>query len=85
MNLSVSQIGRIFQTYRTQERIADLNRQSRVNTVQIQQDQVTLSTQAREFLENLNRRSPGSTIPPASAPAPQAPAPRAPARGLDFE
>ncbi|QPJ60830.1 MAG: hypothetical protein G3M70_02575 [Candidatus Nitronauta litoralis] len=51
MDLSIQKVSQIFRTYRKQERIAELNRQSSLKTVQQQQDQVSISTKAREQLQ----------------------------------
>ncbi len=51
MDLSIQKVSQIFRTYRTQERIAELNRQASLKTVQQQQDQVSISTKAREQLQ----------------------------------
>lgn len=48
MNFSIQKVSQIFSTYRKQERIAELNRQSNLKTVQTQQDRVTISQKARE-------------------------------------
>lgn len=48
MNFSIQKVSQIFSTYRKQERIAELNRQSNLKTVQAQQDRVTISQKARE-------------------------------------
>lgn len=51
MDLSIQKVSQIFRTYRTQERIAELNKQANLKTVQAQQDRVSISTKAREQLE----------------------------------
>ncbi len=51
MDLSVQKLSQIFRSYRTQERIGELNRQAKLNTVQQQQDRVSISTKAREQLQ----------------------------------
>ncbi len=51
MDLSIQKVSQIFRTYRTQERIAELNKQANLKTVQTQQDRVSISTKAREQLE----------------------------------
>ena len=51
MNFSVRPVSRIFQSYRTQERIGELNRQANIKTVQTQRDRVDISPKARELLQ----------------------------------
>jgi hypothetical protein len=50
MTFSITPIGKVFQTYRTQERIAELNRQANLNTIQGQRDRVDISPEALELL-----------------------------------
>ena len=49
MTLSVNDIGRVSGAYRSQDRIAQLNRQNPVRTVQGQVDQVTISEKAHQL------------------------------------
>ena len=49
MTLSVTDIGRVSGSYRSQTRIAELNRQNPVRTVQGQVDRVTISEKARQL------------------------------------
>ncbi len=51
MDISIQKVSQIFRTYRTQERIAELNRQASLKTVQQQQDRVSISSKAREQLQ----------------------------------
>lgn len=51
MDLSIQKVSQIFRTYRTQERIGELNRQANLKTVQQQEDRVSISTKAREQLQ----------------------------------
>ena len=74
MSLSVTQVSRVFQTYRTQERIAELNKQAKLKTVQGQQDRVEISTKARELAakpksQKLDFTQPAESPPPFSSPA----------------
>ncbi|CCQ90807.1 hypothetical protein NITGR_40004 [Nitrospina gracilis 3/211] len=58
MDFSVSRVSRAFQVYQSQTRIADLNKQSNLRTVQGQADRVSLSTEAlRLFEQNQVRAS----------------------------
>ena len=52
MTLSVNDIGRVTGAYRSQTRIADLNRQNPVRTAQGQVDRVTISEKARHLTES---------------------------------
>ena len=64
MTLSVTEIGRVTGAYRSQTRIAELNRQNPVHTVQGQVDRVTISEKARQY-----QRAAGPNIsPPLSSP-----------------
>ncbi|MGP0629791.1 hypothetical protein ACTRW9_08785 [Nitrospina sp. 32_T5] len=58
MDFSVTRVSRAFQVYQSQTRIADLNKQSNLRTVQGQADRVSLSTEAlRLFEQNQVRAS----------------------------
>lgn len=82
MDLAVSQITRAFQVYRNQHRIGEANRQSRLRTVQGQQDRVTLSAEALRMFEQAQRRpepppvleTPESVTAPAETAATEPPA-----------
>ena len=52
MTLSVNDIGRVSGAYQSQTRIAQLNRQNPVRTVQGQVDRVTISEKARQIIES---------------------------------
>ncbi len=76
MTLSVNDIGRVSGAYRSQNRIAQMNRQNPVRTVQGQVDRVTISEKARlEESKLQNHPIPASTMdreppiaPPTSVP-----------------
>jgi len=51
MDISIQKVSQIFRTYRTQERIGELNRQANLKTVQQQEDRVSISSKAREQLQ----------------------------------
>ena len=48
MSLAIVPVGRIFGNYEQQARIAELNRQTLVKTIQNQVDRVTISSEARK-------------------------------------
>ena len=51
MDFSLVPVNRIFKTYQGQTRIADLNKKSSVKRAQVQNDQVTISSAARQALD----------------------------------
>ena len=55
MTLSVQDIGRVSRVYKSQNRIAELNRQNPVRTVQQQVDRVTISEKARQLEAGHNK------------------------------
>ena len=84
MSLSIQRIGRIFQIYQTQERIADLNRQAQLRTVQNPSDRVTISSRARELAEGKGKpRKVSEDTPEAPPEPPPAPASAPPAPPAD--
>ena len=50
MDFSIVPVSKVFKTYQSQARIADLNKKSQVKRVQGQKDQVTISSAARQAL-----------------------------------
>lgn len=56
MDLSVNQISRAFRVYESQTRIADLNRQGHLRTVQGQADVVSLSSEAQRLFAEMRAR-----------------------------
>ncbi len=71
MTLSVGQTTRIYQTYRSQEKIAELNKQSGLRTVQGQVDSVSISARARELLQAQQERDGGRAPSTTPVPAPE--------------
>jgi len=67
MEMSISQITHVFRIYQTQARIAELNRQNNVRTVQQQADRVTVSDEARRLLQTKEEH----VAPPGTPGAPQ--------------
>jgi hypothetical protein len=51
MDFSLVPVSRIFKTYQGQARIANLNKKSLVKRAQGQKDQVTISSEARQALQ----------------------------------
>lgn len=51
MPLTVGQVSSVFRSYQTQARIAELNKQNNIRTVQQQADRVSVSDKARDLLE----------------------------------
>lgn len=49
MEISGAQINRIFRSYQSQSRIAELNKKANIKSVQGQVDRVDISPQAREM------------------------------------
>jgi len=53
MDLPVSAVNRVIRTYKTQGRIAELNKRASLQVVQGQVDRVTVSAKARQMLAAL--------------------------------
>ena len=73
--MNVGHITRVFRSYQTQERIAELNRQSGLKTLQGQRDQVSISPRARELLHEQTEKTRATTPPVTRKPAAPAPEP----------
>jgi len=75
VDIVITPVNRIFQTYQNQARIAELNKKHAVKTVQGQRDQVTISKEALRLLAE-GRPQPGpkpTAEPPYTAHAASAP------------
>ena len=69
MKISATQVNRIFRSYQSQSRIAELNKKANIKTVQRQVDRVEISPQARTMavLKLISK-----SAPPAEATKPTA-------------
>ena len=76
MDFSIVPVSKVFKTYQSQARIADLNKKSQVKRVQGQKDQVTISSAARQALwKSLLEDAPQVAVQESSAIKTSKPAP----------
>ena len=76
MDFSIVPASKVFKTYQSQARIADLNKKSQVKRVQGQKDQVTISSAARQALwKSLLEDAPQVAVQESSAIKTSKPAP----------